>query len=163
LKVPNPSVCGNVKRFRGELVFKDHRLLYHSTLGLRVINKKKKVRTVRRRPLGLSPEASLGTTLCPYGSLTVGSYGVSTHWVIHEIPTGRTVRRRPLGLSPEALSEVLSVAGMRPAATNSCQRESQLSTKVNNIGLVGSGHMYKSGQTCCQKEGGWAYSGGGRR
>jgi len=31
----------NVKRFRGELVFKAHRLLYHSTLGLRVIKKKK--------------------------------------------------------------------------------------------------------------------------
>jgi len=32
-----------VKRFRGGLVFKAHRLLYHSTLGLRVIKKKKKV------------------------------------------------------------------------------------------------------------------------
>jgi len=30
-----------VKRFRGGLVFEAHRLLYHSTLGLRVINKKK--------------------------------------------------------------------------------------------------------------------------
>ena len=32
----------NVKRFRGRPVFKAHILLYHSTLGLRVINKKKK-------------------------------------------------------------------------------------------------------------------------
>ena len=31
----------NVKRFRGGLVFKAHRLLYHSSLGLRVIKKKK--------------------------------------------------------------------------------------------------------------------------
>ena len=31
----------NVKRFRGGLVCKAHRLLYHSTLGLRVIKKKK--------------------------------------------------------------------------------------------------------------------------
>ena len=30
----------NVKRFRGGLVFKAHRLLYHSSLGLRVIKKK---------------------------------------------------------------------------------------------------------------------------
>ena len=30
----------NVKRFRGGLVFEAHRLLYHSTLGLRVIKKK---------------------------------------------------------------------------------------------------------------------------
>jgi len=33
----------NVQRFRGGLVFKAHRLLYHSTLGLRVIKKKKKM------------------------------------------------------------------------------------------------------------------------
>ena len=31
-----------VKRFRGGFVFKDHRLSYHSTLGLRAIKKKKK-------------------------------------------------------------------------------------------------------------------------
>ena len=30
-----------MKRFRGGLAFKAHRLVYHSTLGLRVINKKK--------------------------------------------------------------------------------------------------------------------------
>ena len=32
----------NVQQFRGGLVFKAHRLLYHSTLGLRAIKKKKK-------------------------------------------------------------------------------------------------------------------------
>jgi len=31
-----------VKRFRGGLVIKAHRLLYHPTLGLRVVKKKKK-------------------------------------------------------------------------------------------------------------------------
>jgi len=30
------------KRFRGGLVFKAHRIVYHSTLGWRVIKKKKK-------------------------------------------------------------------------------------------------------------------------
>ena len=34
------STHRNVHRFRGRLVFKTHRLLYHSTLGLRVITKK---------------------------------------------------------------------------------------------------------------------------
>ena len=34
----------NVKRFRGGLVFKAHSVLYHSTLGLRVINKRKRSR-----------------------------------------------------------------------------------------------------------------------
>ena len=32
----------NVERFQRGLVFKSHRLLYHSTLGLRVIKMKKK-------------------------------------------------------------------------------------------------------------------------
>ena len=32
----------NVKRFRGGLGFKAHRLFYHSTLGSRVIKKKKR-------------------------------------------------------------------------------------------------------------------------
>ena len=36
------STCRNVNRFRGGLVFKAHRLVYHSTLDLRVIMKKKK-------------------------------------------------------------------------------------------------------------------------
>ena len=31
----------NVKRLRGRLVFKAHRLVYHSTLDVRVIKKKK--------------------------------------------------------------------------------------------------------------------------
>jgi len=31
---------GNVNRFRGGLVFKANRLVYHTTLGLRVIQKK---------------------------------------------------------------------------------------------------------------------------
>ena len=35
----------NVERFRGVLVFEAHRLLYHSTLGFRVIKEKKKVLT----------------------------------------------------------------------------------------------------------------------
>ena len=33
----------NVKLFRGWLVFRAHRLLYHSTLGLRVMKKGKKL------------------------------------------------------------------------------------------------------------------------
>jgi len=37
-----PEHSRNVKRFPGGLVFKAHRLLYHSTLGLRVIKEKKK-------------------------------------------------------------------------------------------------------------------------
>ena len=41
----------NVKRFRGGLVLKAHRLLYHSTLGSRASKKKKRrSRTVQHRP-----------------------------------------------------------------------------------------------------------------
>jgi len=35
-----------VKRFRGGLVFKAHRPLYHSTLGSRVIQKKRRSRVL---------------------------------------------------------------------------------------------------------------------
>jgi len=42
------TLLGNVKRFRGGLVFKAHRLLYHSTLGVRVIKKKKSTLQARR-------------------------------------------------------------------------------------------------------------------
>ena len=37
------GLSGNVQRFRGGLVFKAYRLLYHSTLGLRVIQKKRRL------------------------------------------------------------------------------------------------------------------------
>jgi len=41
LEIGEQLLYRNVQRFRGGLVFKAHRLLYHSTLGLRVIKKKK--------------------------------------------------------------------------------------------------------------------------
>ena len=51
----------NVQRFRGGLVFKAHRLLYHSTLGLRVI--KKKVGGVQgMKPTPRSPGTRFGCT-----------------------------------------------------------------------------------------------------
>jgi len=62
----------NAQRFRGGLVFKAHRLLYHSTLGLRVIKKKRKA----YRWLG--PRESVGISLCPYGWPTVGCFGGCT-------------------------------------------------------------------------------------
>ena len=37
------GLCRTVERFRGGLVLKAHRLVYHSTLGSRVIKKKKEV------------------------------------------------------------------------------------------------------------------------
>jgi len=36
----------NVQRFQGGLAFKAHRLLYHSTLGLRVIKKRTSAETM---------------------------------------------------------------------------------------------------------------------
>ena len=44
----------NVKRFRGELVLKAHRLLYHSTLGWRVTKMKMKIRKGAPHPSILS-------------------------------------------------------------------------------------------------------------
>ena len=47
----------NVKRFRGGLVCKAHRRVYHSTLGLRVIKKKKEqlVGTGHPAPIQILP------------------------------------------------------------------------------------------------------------
>ena len=47
------DVCRNVKRFQGGFVYEAHRLLYHSTLGWRVITKKKNrpFETTSIRPL----------------------------------------------------------------------------------------------------------------
>ena len=42
LSIQEELLHRNVKRFRGGLVFKAHRLLYHSNLGSGVINKKKR-------------------------------------------------------------------------------------------------------------------------
>jgi len=39
-EVPLYWLARHLQRFRGGLVFKAHRLLYHSTLGIRVIKKK---------------------------------------------------------------------------------------------------------------------------
>ena len=74
----------NVKRFRGGLVFKAHRLLHHSILGLRVMKKKRRdlvvlvmddlggeayahtmsrlITSGGRTPLGRSSQASLRKT-----------------------------------------------------------------------------------------------------
>ena len=52
---PEPHLSGrerlakNAERFRGGLIFKAHGLLYHSTPGMRVIKKKKKLRVDRFR------------------------------------------------------------------------------------------------------------------
>ena len=45
--IDNQLLRRNVKWFRGGLVFKAHRLLFHSTLGLRVIKKKNQLVPVR--------------------------------------------------------------------------------------------------------------------
>ena len=49
----------NVVRFRGGLVLKAHRLLYHPTLGLRVIKKKRPSQVPRRRPHRHPPEREM--------------------------------------------------------------------------------------------------------
>jgi len=59
-----------VKRFRGGLVFKAHSLLYHSTLGLRVIKKKKSDGVIRGPRVdglaGTQPKAGYNAyRMCP--------------------------------------------------------------------------------------------------
>ena len=72
----------NVKRFRGGLVFKAHRLLCHSTLGLRVIKKKKRhapgiMPMAVRKPCKVTPVILHGV-VSPYTGL-YPQRGGSTH------------------------------------------------------------------------------------
>ena len=53
----------NVQRFRGGLVFKAHRLLYHSTLGLRVMKKKDLEVELEVVDLGVGLGVDRGTSL----------------------------------------------------------------------------------------------------
>ena len=55
-----PLLHINVQRFRGGLVFKAHRLLYHSTLGLRVI--KRDEDSPPRAAHHVPPRAARGTS-----------------------------------------------------------------------------------------------------
>ena len=52
-------LCRNVKRFQGGLVVKAHRLLYHSTLGSRVIKQKKKKKIDDRKFLRFTTVAGI--------------------------------------------------------------------------------------------------------
>ena len=52
---PKPYTRRNVKRFRGGLVFEAHRLVHHSTLGWREIEKKKKKKTKVKIPIPQAP------------------------------------------------------------------------------------------------------------
>jgi len=53
-----------VERFRGGLVFKAHRLMYHSTLGSRVITKKKEGVVWRDRTWSADRRSTKGSSPC---------------------------------------------------------------------------------------------------
>jgi len=57
-----------VKRFRGGLVFKAHRFLYYSTLGSRVIKKKKEYRDCVLDARASQPSLVRGLRFTVYGS-----------------------------------------------------------------------------------------------
>jgi len=66
-----------VKRFRGGLVFKAHRLVYHSTLGLRVI--KKKMKGTLQHFLKIVPEARSRFWPWTFKMLRIHSRAVPAH------------------------------------------------------------------------------------
>jgi len=67
----------NVERFRGGLVFKAHRLLHHSTLGSRVIKKKRSLCVVQLS-LTLTEVPLLRSDVPPSTLVSVGSAPSST-------------------------------------------------------------------------------------
>jgi hypothetical protein len=69
----------NVKRFRGGIVFKAHRLRYHSTLGSRVLKKK------RKETWSISVEIEKQTGFWPYtdlGNVFVLYFSQPLFWVL---------------------------------------------------------------------------------
>ena len=66
----------NVKRFRGGLVFKAHRLLYHSTLGWREIKKKKKEGEIARENQHHLPHGAVFKSMLLYYSGETGPDGI---------------------------------------------------------------------------------------
>ena len=63
-----------MERFRGGLAFKAHRLLYHSSLGSRVIQKKKKIGG-RGVPLALGNLEEVGEEQRPGFRVQGSGYG----------------------------------------------------------------------------------------
>ena len=69
----------NVQRFRGGLAFKAHRLLYHATLGLRVIKKKKKCRLRRARSRVRMSGATIGAKSASWHQKIIIARGKSSN------------------------------------------------------------------------------------
>ena len=77
----------NVQRFRGGLVFKAHRRLYHSTLGLRVIKNKEEVRVIKKQKRimqRLDPRGDPGSDLIYSHTRMVSSHLRECYRVIYE-------------------------------------------------------------------------------
>ena len=72
-----------MKQFRGGLVFKAHRLVYHSTLGLRVIKKKKK-----KKKTGFEPRLEMATHATPTRAPN------RPHFFVKEVVRGFGVQQR---------------------------------------------------------------------
>ena len=98
----NRLLYRNMQRFRGGLVFKAHRLLYHPTLGVRVIKRKKRI----------------NRQSCPASGhdFQVKQPNHLVHWQGHVMAS--TVRLKPShpylsGQSPETLSRCSLLARKR--------------------------------------------------
>ena len=109
-----------MQRFRGGLVFKAHRLLYHSTLGLRVIKKKKS-----------PPSPCSGRTPCPpvfscvlYKTSSCASLlkdpNILHNWVIcvvifeRLVPLQRKVDLKPGFEKKGTIRQILSTRTLKP-------------------------------------------------
>ena len=102
----------NVQRFRGGLVFKAHRLVYHSTLGLIVIKKKKNLTHEAWMPTHV--ELSFGPRQNAPLSQSVGFRGYRGTSLIRNSPPPRTT------IGPQAYSYCRFLMG-RCKRTSSCR------------------------------------------
>jgi len=107
-----------VKRFRGGLAFKAHRLLYHSTLGWRVIQKKKKKHLRAPGVSRASAGRQLNGEVIDYKTSMITDENPLRGLLFYWISVSLTHYTFLTGLSPKKLS---AVAPLQLRSPNRCR------------------------------------------
>ena len=116
-----------MQRFRGGLVFKAHRPLYHSTLGLRVMKKKKRISRKSTRQEKVNSPCSLHLRLLVDCKLSKG-WCVAIFTLFTRDPNKRVLSLHP---PPGSTTRPACPRAARPAA---CSPPSPLKTLASASG-----------------------------
>jgi len=106
-----------VKRFRGGLVCKAHRRLYHSTLGLSVIKKKKRILGFGVWGFGVGRHPPMRPSVIPSPDepKSAGGPVFKAHRLLYHSTLGlRVIKKKKKSLPREAISGRISVVVLCP-------------------------------------------------